>query len=303
MPINVKDPEYAKAEQAYHEAQTPEQKLLFLKKMITHAPKHKGTENLLKQFTQRRKKLEQEIVKAKKSGKGTKQGIKKDDMQAVIIGKTNSGKSTLLSKLTNNKVQASQFPFTTKVPEVGMMSYAGTSVQLIEIPAIDSEYYDRGIVNTADTIILLINSMDEIEKIKVELKSSYGNQIIVYNKIDLLNENEKRKLDATFKSKKYNFVLISAKTHEGFENLKEKIFESFNKIRVYTKEPGKEKSNRPIILNPNSRVKDVAEKILKGFSKKIRETKIWGPSSKFAGQKVGLTHKIKDLDIIEFKTH
>ena len=81
------------------------------------------------------------------------------------------------------------------------------------------------------------------------------------------------------------------------------IFESFNKIRVYTKEPGKEKSNRPIILNPNSRVKDVAEKILKGFSKKIRETKIWGPSSKFAGQKVGLTHKIKDLDIIEFKTH
>ncbi|PIZ81667.1 GTP-binding protein, partial [Candidatus Pacearchaeota archaeon CG_4_10_14_0_2_um_filter_30_11] len=45
-----------------------------------------------------------------------------------------------------------------------------------------------------------------------------------------------------------------------------------------------------------------AEKILKGFSRKVVETKIWGPSSKFGGQIVGLNHELKDMDIIEFKT-
>ena len=85
--------------------------------------------------------------------------------------------------------------------------------------------------------------------------------------------------------------------------LKEKIFQNFDKIRIYTKEPGKEPDKtKPIILNPNSTIKDAAEKILKGFSEKIKQIKIWGPSSKFSGQVVGSKHKLKDLDIVEFKT-
>ena len=86
------------------------------------------------------------------------------------------------------------------------------------------------------------------------------------------------------------------------EELKKKIFNSFNIIKVYTKEPHKEKSKKPMIMKPKSTVKDVAEKILKGLSKKVKETKIWGPSSKFGGQKVGLNHILKSMDIVEFKT-
>jgi len=55
-------------------------------------------------------------------------------------------------------------------------------------------------------------------------------------------------------------------------------------------------------MKPNSTVLDAAEKILKGFSKKVKQTKIWGPSSKFGGQIVGLNHKLKDMDVVEFKT-
>ena len=57
-----------------------------------------------------------------------------------------------------------------------------------------------------------------------------------------------------------------------------------------------------MILSPGSTVKDVSEKILKGFSTKVKQIKIWGPSSKFGGQIVGQNHKVKDLDIVEFKT-
>ena len=74
-------------------------------------------------------------------------------------------------------------------------------------------------------------------------------------------------------------------------------------IRIYTKEPGKQQTYEPILLPKNSTVYTVAEKILKGFSKKVKETRITGPSSKFANQKVGLSHVLKDLDVVEFHTN
>jgi len=156
--------------------------------------------------------------------------------------------------------------------------------------------------DTADTILILINNLSEIPEIEKEISKSPAKRIIVYNKIDKLSEKEQRKISSTLQSKKYNFVLISTKNKKGIEELKNKIFQSFDKIRIYTKEPGKQKSPKPIIMKPNSTVKDVAEKILKGFSEKVKETRIWGPSSKFAGQKIGLKHQLRDMDIVEFKT-
>ncbi len=247
-----------------------------------------------------KEKIETEKKIKKSSRAGT--GIKKEDMQAVIIGKTKSGKSSLLSLLTNAKPEITEYDFATKIPVIGIINYNGVGIQLIEVPAIESEYYDKGIVNSADTILILVTDLGQISEIEKNIEKASGKRIIIFNKIDLLSESEKRKIFATLQSRKYNFILISAETGENIEQLKEKLFQSFGKIRIYTKEPGKEKSNRPIILNPDSTVKDVAEKILKGFSNKIKETRIWGPSSKYPGQVVGLAHIMKDLDVIEFKT-
>ncbi len=182
------------------------------------------------------------------------------------------------------------------------MHYRGVQIQLIENPAIESENYDKGLPNTTDTILILVTAISDIENIKSQLIRSSAKQIVVFNKIDLLNETEKRRIYANLQSKKYNFVMISTKTQEGIEELKEKIFNSFDNLRIFTKEPGKEKSSSPMILKPDSTIRDVAEKIVKGFSEKIKETKIWGPSAKFPGQKVGIQHRLKDLDVVEFRT-
>ncbi|MBU2504130.1 MAG: TGS domain-containing protein, partial [Nanoarchaeota archaeon] len=115
------------------------------------------------------------------------------------------------------------------------------------------------------------------------------------------NPTDNRKLEATLKSKKYNFAIVNLKSLGNLENLKEKIFHSFDKMRVFTKEPGKVKSDKPMILPSDSSVKDIAKKVLKNPNM-IKETRIWGPSSKFAGQVVGLSHKLKDMDTVEFKT-
>jgi ribosome-interacting GTPase 1 len=301
MPINA-HPEFTAAEGEYLKARTAEEKIEKLKKMISYAPAHKGGENLRAQLKTRLKKLLEQKDKSKKSGKSSKVGIKKENMQAVIIGKTNSGKSSLLNSLTNARSEISYATFSTTLPKIGMMHHDSASIQIIENPAVESEYYDRGLTHTTDTLLILINSLEDIKEIEGFIGDSDKKRIIIFNKSDLLNENEKRRIRSTLQSKKYNFVIVSSLAGEGLEELKEKLFESFERLRIYTKEPGKEKSKRPIILEPGATAMDVAEKILKGFSQKVKETKIWGPSSKFSGQIVGLNHKLKDLDVIEFKT-
>jgi len=297
MPINA-SPHFDKAQGEYLQAKTTEEKISCLKKMIVLAPKHKGSENLLAQLKTRLKKLKYAKEKEIKQSKHHGEGIKKGDLQVVIVGHTNTGKSSLISALTNAKPKISSSEFCTREPVVGISKHESIQIQLIENPAIESENYDRGLTNSADVILVLIKNFEEIEKLQIQNK----NQILVINEFEKLSKNEKRKLSSKLQTKKYNFIFVSTKDNLGIEELKEKIFEKFDKIRIYTKEPGKEKSPRPIILKENSTIGDVAEKILKGFSKNVKETKIWGPSSKFSGQKVGLKHKLKDLDVVEFRT-
>jgi len=77
MPINA-DIFYQKAEKEFYEAQTTEDKVVKLEKMIVTAPKHKGAENLLAGLRSRLAKLKKELKKesANKSGRST--GVKKE---------------------------------------------------------------------------------------------------------------------------------------------------------------------------------------------------------------------------------
>jgi len=301
MPINA-GPEFISAEKKYLEAQTLDQKIVALEEMIRTSPRHKGSENLLAGLRLRLKKFLEKKEKGKKVGKSSKKGIKKEGYQCVLVGLTNSGKSFLLAKLTNAKPRIDLHQFTTLVPEVGIMNYDGVKAQIVDIPSIGSANFDIGIVNTADCLLIVLESLNDLEKITPYLSRSYGKQIIIINKSDLLSQEEIRKLQEKVKSKKINGILVSCETGYNIKELKEKIFQTMNVIRIYTKEPGKLKSNIAIVLPTGSTIKDVAEAILKGFSQKVKETRITGPSSKFSNQKVGLSHILKDLDIVEFHT-
>ena len=301
MPINA-HPEYINAEAEYHDASTAELKLLALEKMIRFIPKHKGAETLRKNIRTRYKKLKQELEIKKKKSKG-KKGIKKEDLQAVLIGLTNSGKSSVLKTLTNAQPKIASYGFTTSEPEIGTLNYQGCPIQIIDLPPISSENFDKGIVNNADTLLIVAEKIHEIKIILELLKTNKNSKkIIIFNKIDLYNQETKRKILETLRSKRYNFSIISCRTTEGIGDLKEKIFKSFNILRIYTRSQGKKQDNVPVILPPNSTLKDVAEKILHGYSKKVKFAKISGPSAKFKDQKVGLSHVVKDKDVVELVT-
>jgi len=302
MPINASY-EYLNAEKKYLAAQTLEDKIAALKEMISTAPSHKGAENLRAELKARLKKLLEKKEKSKKSKGSSQKAIKKEGYQIVIIGFSNSGKSSLLTALTNAKPEISPLPFTTKKPEIGTLDYEGIKAQVIDLPSIGSENFDIGIVNSADSILIVLSSLEELSNVEQILVKAKGKRIIVINKCDLLSQEELRKLQERIKSKKLNILPISAISGLNLEELRTRIIQNMEVIRVFMKEPGKSPSPIPMVMPLNSTVKDVAEKILKGFSSKIKETRVTGPSSKFPNQKVGLSHILKDKDIVEFHTY
>ncbi len=300
MPINA-GYEYFNAEKIYLAAKTLDEKIVALEGMIRAAPKHKSSENFVAELKTRLKKFLEKKEKGKKVGKG-KAGIKKEGYQCALIGMPNSGKSSLLGAMTNAKPSVSIHPFTTRVPELGTMDYYGVRAQIVDLPSIGSPNFDSGIANNADCLLVVINKIEEIAEIEKVLTRATGKKIIVFTKIDLLSSEERRKLEDRCRSKRIGVNFVSS-NGEGILDLKKRIFESMNMIRVYMKEPGKAASNIPAVMPIGSTVKDVAEGIFHGFSKKVKETRITGPSGKFMNQKVGIGHELKDRDVVEFHTN
>lgn len=303
MPANA-HPEFIFAEREYSNATTIEEKIKCLEKMISFAPSHKGGENLRAQLKTRYKKLVESKEKAKKTGKSSKQGIKKGEMQVILVGPPNSGKSTLFEKLTNQKTIITNYPHSTSVPVLGTIDYEDVKIQLIDMPSFPNT--DKGVIHTTDTILLAIEDLSQIESSIKEIGPTHAKIILTITKMDLANEQEKRRIEANLKSKfkKYSYFLIgNDNTKDELETIVKTIFQTFPIIRVYTKEPKKEHSKEPMIMKKGSTLQDAAEKISKNLKNRTKFAKIWGPSSKFAGQTVGLTHILKDKDIIEIKTN
>jgi len=303
MASTNQSPEFLAAQKRYSEAQTDEDKVKAMEEMITFAPKHKAGESIRANLRSRYKALKEEIQNKVRQKKSTarKEGIKKEGVQIVLIGLTNSGKSLLLSALTNAVPEISSNLFTTKKPILGSLDYEGIKFQIIDMPAIDFETFDQGVANTADILLVIITSIQDLEKITPSLERSPGKKVIAFSKIDLLSEQEKRKATAQLQSKKLNFILISAKTKENLGELKKKFVENSGIMRIYTKQPGIPLDNHPVIMKPESTIQELIRKIFTSTTK-IKDIKITGPSSKFPNQRVGIEHVLKDKDIVEFRT-
>ena len=278
MPINASF-EYGVAEQEYLKAQTNEEKLKALQKMLATAPKHKSAESLNAHIKSKISKLRAQMERErslKRGGSGAQIAVKKEGAaQVVIVGPTNVGKSTLLKRLTHAQVEIASYPFTTKKPEIGILDYEGVKLQIVEIPAIVPNFAQTewgpsllAIIRQSDLMILMFNTSQEKSVLDKELNNIKVPQLIYHDQ----------------------------------ENLAEEIWKRLPIIKVYTKQPGKKHDYPPVDMKKGSTIHDLAEKVHKDFVKNFKYAKIWGPSAKFEGQVQGLAHVLKDNDIVEFHT-
>ncbi len=152
---------------------------------------------------------------------------------------------------------------------------------------------ERGIHN-ADVLIredvTLDRLIDSLCKNRVYVPS-----LTIFNKMDLLSEEEIKKIRS-----RTDCIMISSTNGKNIEILKESIWEKLGLMRVYMKKIGKDPdTEKPLIVRKGSRIKNIAERIHKDFGKNLEYARLWGPSARFDGQKVGGEKVLKDGDIVE----
>jgi uncharacterized protein len=124
----------------------------------------------------------------------------------------------------------------------------------------------------------------------------YLPSLVVLNKIDLVNRGFTQEIQSKIGS---NFIPVSADAGINIDALKEAIYQKLGFIRIYMRPKGSETDfDEPLIIKSGSTVQDVCNKIHRNMAKNFRYGLVWGKSAKFAGQKVGLDHRLVDEDVI-----
>lgn len=180
-----------------------------------------------------------------------------------LVGLPNAGKSTILSVLSAAKPKVAKYPFTTLEPNLGVVEYGDESIVMADIPGlIEGASKGKGLgdqflkhVERTSVIVhvLAVNSaregreveenwhdmeveelveilLSDYETIREELED-YSDQllekeeIVVINKIDLLEEDTVEKVREELIKEKIEPFLISAATSKGVEELKGKLIE------------------------------------------------------------------------------
>jgi small GTP-binding protein len=235
----------------------------------------------------------------------------------ALFGLSNVGKSTLMNAITNTEVDVGNYLNTTTIGQAGACTYQGVIFQIVDLPGFLDFKEDWTIskqivrvARTSDAIMMVVDltmSIDrqlkflttqlEEAKILVDGESEYKIAIIA-TKGDL--PGSKETYQDLLQKTKWEVFPIAYNNEESLEKLKESLFNLLKVMRIYTKPPG-EKPNldEPFVIRRGATVADVAEKIHSSFLERFRYAKIWGSSSQFDGQQVGLDHMLKDGDVIE----
>lgn len=171
----------------------------------------------------------QQLLQSFKLGNVIKNGV-----SAAIIGKPNSGKSTLLNTLLKeDRAIVSDTPGTTRDTIEEVVNIDGILFRLIDTAGIRSHSADEiesiGIkkslqkMKQADVVVYLFDVNDttneDLKKVAAEMQQEGINFLLVGNKIDLMNETERKQrfLQAD------DVIFISAKSDLHIDPIKERL--------------------------------------------------------------------------------
>ncbi len=170
-----------------------------------------------------------------------------------LIGFPNAGKSTLLSRISSARPKIADYPFTTLVPNLGVVvGEKGQPFVVADIPGlIEGAAQGAGLglafLRHIERTRLLVHLLEfcgdpsrhpikDFHALNQELKSYdplllEKMQIVALNKIDLPSIRERaRGLEKEFEKMGYLFYMISGKTGEGTEELMEGVSQALQSM-------------------------------------------------------------------------
>ena len=159
-----------------------------------------------------------------------------------IIGLPNAGKSSLLASVTNANPKIANYQFTTLNPNLGVASYDDKEITIADIPGlVEGAHKGTGLgiqflkhIERCKSLLHLIDITSEdlkksYQQVKNELKK-YSNkltkkkELIVLNKIDLIDEKEVIHIIKDFKKNtKSEVIAVSTFNKSSVSKIKSKL--------------------------------------------------------------------------------
>ena len=159
-----------------------------------------------------------------------------------IIGLPNAGKSSLLASITNANPKIANYQFTTLNPNLGVARYDDKEITIADIPGlVEGAHKGTGLgiqflkhIERCKSLLHLIDiTNDDLKKSYKQVKNELKNyssklnkkkELIVLNKIDLIDKNEIKKIVKEFsKNSKNEIMTLSTLKKESVSKIKAKL--------------------------------------------------------------------------------
>jgi small GTP-binding protein len=232
--------------------------------------------------------------------------------QIALVGPPNAGKSSLLQALSSIQIKTGDYAFTTTRPVPALTRIGGVLIQLVEIPGlIEGATEDRGggrallgVLRNADGIVLchdLTGRLEELEVVRRELAAAEIERptLVAATKADEAEPGALERLGQAHPG--LDVVAVSVLDDASLDAFREAVWRLTGLVRVFLRHRG-ETDDEPLAFHPPVTVADVADAIHQELAAEARGARIWGPSARFEGQRVGRGHELADGDTVEVLT-
>jgi small GTP-binding protein len=263
-----------------------------------------------------RKWLEGELVETRVRAKATHrdslQVRREGAAQVALVGAPNAGKSSLLQALSQIQIKTGDYAFTTLRPVPALTRIGGVLVQLVEIPGlIEGASDDRGggrallgVLRNADAIVwcqAVAAPVEQLRVVRAEVAAAGIEKpgVLAATKWDDAVAGDLERLAEV--ARPLAVVPVSVLDDDSLASLREAIWSLTGLIRVYLRHDG-EVDEEPLALPHGATIADVADGIHHELRAACRGARVWGPSARFDGQRVGRAHGVRDGDAVEIVT-
>ena len=229
--------------------------------------------------------------------------------QIALVGPPNVGKSSLLQALSEIQIKTGDYPFTTLRPVPALTRIDGVLVQLVEIPGLIAGAADDrgggrallGVLRSADAIVYCCRADGdpaELEVVRAEVAAAgiVKPGFVAATRADEAEPASFSRLAAAFPD--LEIVAVSILDEDSLESFRAAAWALTGLIRVQLRKDGAIDSE-PLALHPPATVADVADWVHHDLGATFSGARVWGPSARFEGQRVGREHEIEDGDVVE----